>query len=215
MLDEQIVTATERLPSPGHILTAARIAKDFSQNDVAVKLRLSVEVVKSIENDEYEGIAPIYFRGYLRGYANLVDVDPTEVSTAFHALDLPEHPITQFINSTAFPVFEQRPLRARMISKVLGSFLAFFLVLLFTYLAAHHFSLLQTKDLSVTSISLPQTNKASLLVPAPTRKISNQQSAEPSKSTLLSQSGGSGVQANTITSLAPNYKLVPLDAKTS
>lgn len=74
---------------PGAILQAARKAKKLSLADVAKRLRLSLQCVKDIENDDYtHGVALIYIRGYLRSYARLVETSPSNVIDAFETMNL-------------------------------------------------------------------------------------------------------------------------------
>lgn len=77
--------------SPGAMLEAAREDKKLSQADVAKALRLSLQWVKDIENDDFtHGAAIIYVRGYLRSYARLLGLSPDSVMNAFDAMDLEE-----------------------------------------------------------------------------------------------------------------------------
>lgn len=76
---------------PGAMLQIAREGKKLSQADVAKKLRLSLQWVRDIENDDYaHGAALIYVRGYLRSYARLVEISPHDVIGAFETMDLEE-----------------------------------------------------------------------------------------------------------------------------
>lgn len=77
--------------SPGLMLQQAREEKKLSQADVAKEMRLSLQWVKDIENDDYaHGAAIIYIRGYLRSYARLVGLSPDDVINAFESMDLEE-----------------------------------------------------------------------------------------------------------------------------
>lgn len=77
--------------SPGVMLQQAREEKKLSQADVAKEMRLSLQWVKDIENDDYtHGAAIIYIRGYLRSYARLVGLSPENVINAFDSMDLEE-----------------------------------------------------------------------------------------------------------------------------
>ncbi len=77
--------------TPGAILLDARRDRKLSQADVAKQLRLSVQWIKDIENDNYaKAPALIYARGYLRAYAKLVGVLPDDVIAAFETLAMDE-----------------------------------------------------------------------------------------------------------------------------
>jgi len=75
-------------PSLSKMLILAREAKGLSQQDVAEKLNFSVEKIAKTESiDETEAKLTPFERGYLRNYANLVEVDLTSFSSVF-----PEEP---------------------------------------------------------------------------------------------------------------------------
>ncbi len=64
------------LDTPGQLLRDAREAKQLEQTDVSQRLRLNIDIIDAVENDDYERLSvPTYVRGYLRSYAKLVDVD--------------------------------------------------------------------------------------------------------------------------------------------
>ena len=77
--------------SPGALLKKAREAKKLSQEQIAKQLRLSLQWIENIENDDYSRAAAIiYVRGYLRSYARLVDVSADLVMEGLAALGLEE-----------------------------------------------------------------------------------------------------------------------------
>lgn len=75
--------------TPGEILKAAREFRGYHQNQVAERLRLSVQTIKDIENDDYTHFtAEIYLRGHIRSYARVCDVDPEIVLKAFEGMGI-------------------------------------------------------------------------------------------------------------------------------
>jgi cytoskeleton protein RodZ len=65
---------------PGERLQAARIQQGLSIDDVASRMHLSVNILKSIENNSFDDItAPIFVKGYLRAYARIVALDEEEL----------------------------------------------------------------------------------------------------------------------------------------
>jgi cytoskeleton protein RodZ len=58
--------------SPGARLRQAREARRLPIESAAQQLRVPVAVLKSIEDDCVDGLAPIYQRGYVRAYARIV-----------------------------------------------------------------------------------------------------------------------------------------------
>ena len=72
------------LPSPGQQLLKAREEKDISAEMVAERLRLDVNFIHALEKDDYEKFPAIaYVRGHLRGYANMVGLDPEQLISVF------------------------------------------------------------------------------------------------------------------------------------
>jgi cytoskeletal protein RodZ len=58
-------------------LTALRKEKGLKLSDVAEKLKLTSDVIRKLENSEFENLAAYpYVRGYLINYANLLQTDP-------------------------------------------------------------------------------------------------------------------------------------------
>ena len=65
---------------PGDRLQAARIQQGLSLDDVAGRMHLSANILKAIENNEFEVItAPIFVKGYLRAYARIVSLDEDDM----------------------------------------------------------------------------------------------------------------------------------------
>ena len=62
---------------PGALLRAAREKARLSEEDVASELHITVKKVHALEGDDYQQLhSDIFIRGYLRGYAKLVDLEP-------------------------------------------------------------------------------------------------------------------------------------------
>jgi cytoskeleton protein RodZ len=84
--------------SPGKRLQKAREALNLSISDVAARLRMREGIIQAVEDDQYEGIPPVYARGYLRSYGRLVSLEPEGLIKAYEDIaDMaPEslHPVT-------------------------------------------------------------------------------------------------------------------------
>lgn len=66
----------QNLTLPGQLLLKAREQKDISAETVAQRLRLSVDLIHALENDDYEQFPAVaYVRGHIRGYANFVGLN--------------------------------------------------------------------------------------------------------------------------------------------
>lgn len=65
---------------PGDRLQAARIENGMSIEDIAMRMHLSVSILKSIEENNFDDItAPIFVKGYLRAYARIVSLGEDEM----------------------------------------------------------------------------------------------------------------------------------------
>ena len=63
--------------SCGERLASKRSEKELSINQVAREIKIEPHVIEMIENNEFESIgAPVFVKGYLRQYSELVCLDP-------------------------------------------------------------------------------------------------------------------------------------------
>lgn len=81
----------------GATLQSARERRGLSLEDVARRTKISVRVLRAIENNSFDTIPRgIFTRGYLRAYAREVGLDPTttvdEFVARFHPVDTPAPP---------------------------------------------------------------------------------------------------------------------------
>lgn len=84
---------------PGDRLQAARIEKGLSIEDVANRMHLSVNILQSIEENNFEEItAPIFVKGYLRSYARIVSLGEEDMIQQYIEFYSDEDPP---INSTS------------------------------------------------------------------------------------------------------------------
>lgn len=73
--------------SPGELLCAARERRGYQQSVIAERLRLSLQTIIDIENNDFSHFAAeIYLRGYIRSYSGLVDLDPEAVLKAYDSM---------------------------------------------------------------------------------------------------------------------------------
>lgn len=93
---EKSVPEQLEILTPGQMLARAREARRLSPADIAEKMRLSVQIVKDLEADDYRHIpAPIYVKGYLRSYARLVDLSEQDALSGLKEAELPRQPSLQ------------------------------------------------------------------------------------------------------------------------
>ena len=68
----------------GETLRAAREAKGLTTSQIAAKTRMLVQIVEEMENEDFHRIAaPIYGRGFVKLYAECVDLDPLPLVKEF------------------------------------------------------------------------------------------------------------------------------------
>lgn len=73
---------------PGQRLREARQAAQLTLNEVASRMRLEPYVLELLENDRYEQLhGPTFVRGYLGGYARLLDLPERPILEAYERHD--------------------------------------------------------------------------------------------------------------------------------
>lgn len=78
---------------PGARLCHAREQKSLSIQHVANRLYLDVNILQSLENDDYENLpSTIFVRGYLRNYAKLLELPPESILEAYDTMGKPQLP---------------------------------------------------------------------------------------------------------------------------
>ncbi|WP_427976911.1 RodZ domain-containing protein [Agarivorans sp.] len=82
--------------SPGQMLQEARVAAKLSQNQVAERLKLRLQVVKDIEADSFDsGLSNTFIKGYLRAYARLLNVSEELVLSSYAHLNVAQEQRTE------------------------------------------------------------------------------------------------------------------------
>ncbi len=76
-------------PSLGARLRQAREAGRIPVERIAQQIRVPVAVLRAIEEDRLEGLAPIYSRGYVRAYARIVGLGEDDVLAALPSAETP------------------------------------------------------------------------------------------------------------------------------
>ena len=92
----------------GETLRKAREAKGLTTSQIAAKTRMLVQIVEEMENEDFHRIAaPIYGRGFVRLYAECVDLDPLPLVKEF--MDIYEGRRAPIVRTKDVPVQEQPP----------------------------------------------------------------------------------------------------------
>jgi cytoskeleton protein RodZ len=80
VIDDQTVSDLETVAGCGTRLRQAREAAGLTLEDVGQRLRMPVQVVRSLEQEQWQKLgAPVFVRGQLRSYARLLGVDVSEL----------------------------------------------------------------------------------------------------------------------------------------
>jgi cytoskeleton protein RodZ len=86
--------------SCGELLAKTRLAKDLSTKDIAKELRISASIIEMIERDDFEKIGvPVFVKGYLRQYANILDLPVDQLLESYNQLN-PEKSSAPIVNKT-------------------------------------------------------------------------------------------------------------------
>ena len=87
--------------SCGQELSKRRQERELSVNDVAREIKIESSVIKKIESDEFHSIgAPVFVKGYLRQYSNLVGADNDLIIKKYNELN-PEGDTLPIVNDSA------------------------------------------------------------------------------------------------------------------
>lgn len=80
-------------PRVGEKLRQHRERSNLSLQNVAAQLHLETRIIESLERDDYDNLPdPIYVRGYIRGYAKLVNVNADDLIALYDADGATEAP---------------------------------------------------------------------------------------------------------------------------
>ena len=88
-----------RPPSPGQMLSAARVQQNLSQREVAETLHITMHYVNAIEHDEHDKLpGAVFAKGYIKRYAEIMALDETAVMAAYEG---PVMPVRQRLREAA------------------------------------------------------------------------------------------------------------------
>ncbi|MES1928088.1 hypothetical protein SADO_02495 [Salinisphaera dokdonensis CL-ES53] len=74
------------MKSPGELLREARLAHDWSVEDLCAETKLSEKSVHALENNEFDQLSqPIFAGGYYRQCAKVLDIDAEQMNQAYAA----------------------------------------------------------------------------------------------------------------------------------
>lgn len=103
---------------PGDRLQAARIEQGITIEDIARQMNLNVQIIKSIEADDYADLqSPIFMRGYLRTYARLVGINEDETIKIFGEFYQQDDPDIRTIGNTS-PEISSNDIRVKWMTYI-------------------------------------------------------------------------------------------------
>ena len=144
--------------SCGQELSKRRQKRDLSINDVAREIKIESSVIKKIESDEFHSIgAPVFVKGYLRQYSNLVGADDDLIIKKYNKLN-PEHDTLPIVNDSATQIskFIVTPK-----SLIIGLF-GLILLLILTFLVLNIIDKEENSVLSTNEIPVIETEETEI-----------------------------------------------------
>ena len=80
--------------SCGEVLAQKRSESELSINQVAREIKIESHVIEKIENNDFQSIgAPVFVKGYLKQYSELVNLDPDLIIDKYNAINSNEDSI--------------------------------------------------------------------------------------------------------------------------
>ena len=136
--------------SCGQELSKRRQERELSVNDVAREIKIESSVIKKIESDEFHSIgAPVFVRGYLRQYSNLVGANDDLIIKKYNELN-PEQDTLPIVNDSAAQISKfivtPKSLILGLFGLILLLILAFFVI---NIIDKEEDSVLSTNDISI------------------------------------------------------------------
>ena len=113
--------------SCGELLAKTRQAKGLSEKDIAKELRINASVIEMIERNDFEAIgASVFVKGYLRQYANLLDLSEDLLLDSYNQIN-PDKNSAPIVNK-AVESMSKYVLTPKLILMIIFSLLTLFLV---------------------------------------------------------------------------------------
>ena len=195
--------------SPGALLRDGRRARGLEISAVVAALRVETRVVEAMEADQFDVFhAPVYARGFLRTYANFLDISAAHVLAAYDALAIAPVVPTLIPQTTArMPRRDLRKLRKPALLAI-GALIALFVVIWLYSKLTRHFAGSSSADTAPAAVGATQDR-----VVAPIKPVTT--TAAPKQSRSLTQSVATqtppaqSIPAQTIPAQIPVTKVAP------
>jgi cytoskeleton protein RodZ len=93
MSDESTAQSVAQPDAPGSVLAQSRRARNLSIADVAERLKYAPRQIEALEADDHGRLpGPTFVRGMIRGYAKLLETDPTPLIKELERRNIPAPP---------------------------------------------------------------------------------------------------------------------------
>ena len=93
----QVMKQGARMQELGRILREKRIERGLDISDVARKTRIRDYYLRAIEDDKFQAIPKAYYKGYLKIYAALLNIDACLLLTVYEQKLNPQPPVLHTI----------------------------------------------------------------------------------------------------------------------
>nr|VFK07840.1 MAG: cytoskeleton protein RodZ [Candidatus Kentron sp. LPFa] len=95
-IDDSAIPTDKEEKGSGEQLREARHARNLSIEDVSIRLRLPPATIYHLEEEDYHKLpGPVFVRGYLGAYAQLLRIPPNRILSAFDHRNLTPPTLTQ------------------------------------------------------------------------------------------------------------------------
>ncbi len=185
VMNKEMITNNEEVPPID--VKAIREGKGLTLKDISHQSRISVSVLDAIENRKFDSLPePIYTRGFIRTYAQILEIDNDELLSAYNAhiaeLELSQEQIE----------IKRTTEKSRARYTVFGAVIAILIVIFFIFIMTrdyHKEPITTTPPSSVTD----EIKEVPLVEPQPEQETPGKQGEAVSPDTT----GGSTAQAVT------------------
>lgn len=88
-MDNTLESTDSSLQTPGQMIKAAKEARRITTSEVVQRLLLSKQIINALEEDNYSKIsAQVYAEGYLKAYAQFLQIPVDTILKSFRRLDI-------------------------------------------------------------------------------------------------------------------------------
>jgi cytoskeleton protein RodZ len=123
--EEETTEVVVSLP-PGKRLQKARQGLGMNIEEMALRLRLPMNILHALEQDDYAGHPTAYMRGYIRAYARMVSLDPETLVLAFNEMADKPAPLQPLSDNTRREIRSDHPLIRAVTYLLIATLAAFF-----------------------------------------------------------------------------------------